>query len=485
MEIKYNGGRAFCHISTKASFDPVKTIYLCPSDNDAKSLDVAEEFAVKSGWEEGWKQADTSLLKNIYNETKNSFKTQNGKAIWGRMGSLWCWETLLFCVGYEEGADFLAVFTSNNPNFAAATVLIGNKNNYQPTDDISDHWLVKNVSKDYCIKNSDIAAKVVSYTNDDVIEPQKLYDEIISHNIRWKNGPDGSLSDIKTEEELLKEATNRKYDISLNGKTYSYIVHKPINLKDTKAPVVFTVHGRGEPAWMFIQKNGWCELSDKTGEFIVVSVDSPGNIWFLDRDRECFEIIINSLKKDYSIDKERIYLTGFSNGAIMTREMALYSPQLFAAIAASNGPKFDSVSMGEKEALTYEGEPSEIVLKDIESFSKENWEMPAIFFYGDNDPAAKEEENPVKKLFLDANGCEELNVKELNPNKHLLGEGYVQRDRFKIFAYPSKTHSGEILQYTIIMKNMPHGAIPDESLFTWNFLKQFKRIDGDKAVTFL
>ena len=33
-----------------------------------------------------------------------------------------------------------------------------------------------------------------------------------------------------------------------------------------------------------------------------------------------------------------------------------------------------------------------------------------------------------------------------------------------------------------IMRDMPHGAVYEESRFTWEFLKQFRRIGGARKV---
>ncbi|RAP49590.1 MAG: hypothetical protein BZ138_07510, partial [Methanosphaera sp. rholeuAM270] len=100
---------AYTYVSTKAAFDPVRTIYICAPGRSAGSQAEAEQFAVDSGWKriaedegavlvlpvvpDGWDSAPEDLLIEYYKATRNDFSTRSGQAIWGRRGTLWCWET--------------------------------------------------------------------------------------------------------------------------------------------------------------------------------------------------------------------------------------------------------------------------------------------------------------------------------------------------------------------------------------------------------
>lgn len=111
MRIAWEGRELYCHISTKAGFDPVKTLYVCAPGADAASYEAAARFAQASGWREiaeqdgavlvlpivpyGWRAEDAGLLMEIYRGTRGSFPTQSGKSLYGRGGYLWCWETLI------------------------------------------------------------------------------------------------------------------------------------------------------------------------------------------------------------------------------------------------------------------------------------------------------------------------------------------------------------------------------------------------------
>lgn len=133
MRIAWEGRELYCHISTKAGFDPVKTLYVCAPGADAASYEAAARFAQASGWREiaeqdgavlvlpivphGWRAEDAGLLMEIYRGTRGSFPTQSGKSLYGRGGYLWCWETLIYAVGYEDGASFLGDASAACPSF--------------------------------------------------------------------------------------------------------------------------------------------------------------------------------------------------------------------------------------------------------------------------------------------------------------------------------------------------------------------------------
>lgn len=546
--------RFYYYVSTKASCDPAKTIYLCPPGQAAKSEEAAGQFAMESGWQEiaeeqeailvipiaeqGWAKEPVSLLFDLYNETKNSFQTRSGSAIWGRAGSLWCWETVLYLAGYEDGAVFAGNVLAAYPNFAAAVALIGGlPDTYEKGNQPSGHWMVRNVSTDYAVLNREIpvclwlfdmqqgsAEEAVSYfaksckarekaeqeTIDGIntlvyknakeqahqirlvtgsfakeeLRSRFIFDQLFAHVIRWKNSPDGTLAWMDSKAEFYQNPRFIRHTVTLKDAAYDYFVHLPDGKSASQVrnmPVVFTIHGRGEPAWMFTVKNGWDRLCDETGEFIVVSPDSPGNIWFLLRDGDVFAKIIAQLKEDYQIDTERVYLTGFSNGAVMAREMAYYRPDLFAAVSPSNGPWFDTRSMQLIDASKPPKETAKEITAYRDAFLENGWQMPCAFFYGDNDPASRAEQDENIASFLAANHCGKEPARVYTgENYFTLQNGYQEGDRFKTSVYCSEDDVPRVC--ITVMKNMPHGAIYEESRFAWAFLKRFCRRNGEKRV---
>lgn len=540
----------YSYISTLAGYDPVRTYYVCAPEEDAASLDSLARFAEVSGWREaaqqrgavlvmpaapgGWDALPDTLLMDIYLETRNRFQTRSGKALWGRQGGLWCWETMICLAGYRQGAAFAGRALVRCPNLFAATALVeGAPADFRAGDQPSSHWLVKNVGGDYRKRNRDIPVCLWMWGSQEQTQPAVDYftrqegakpaevtiaghparlwqsedrpacqvavfsggprpgpeltrliaGELFSHAIRWKNSPDGTLDRIHDREEFYHHPLFTRHTVTANDSDYDFFVHLPARMDREAAaglPLVFTVHGRGEPAWMFTTKNGWDRLADETGEFILVSPDSPGNIWFLDRDGAAFPAMVQFMAEHYRIDTTRVYLTGFSNGGMMARETGVRYPWLFAGISPWNAPRADTFALRREDSPAMPDRFGPEMEEVLAGFTAGGYELPAWFCYGDNDPAAAPEENLMLETLLRANGCTGEAVALDSASQYPRGAGYQQGERFSTMAYPKA--DGAVPVAVTVMKEMPHGAIHDQSRAAWRFLRRFRRIEGRKDI---
>lgn len=539
MDVRNLSHPIYSYTSSKAAWDPCRTIYLCPPASQAGTLGEAERFAADSGWRDlaeesgsvlvvplvpkGWESKPNNLFLEIYRETKNLFKTRSGKAIWGRNGRLWCWETMLYLAAYEDGAIFAGNALIRHPGFFAAAALVnGTPNDYTGAEDISDHWLVPDVSLDYNMKNRQIPVHLwvfqkqgaawapdyftgcygtcdkseikmqewmgemtVSKTNPawqtrifsgdfdsmDLKLNRAILTQCFEHVIRWKNGPDGTLALTDSREAFYASPRFLRRTATVDGRDYDYFVHLPkgrTNQQLAGLPLVFTIHGRGEPAWLFTAKNGWDRLGDETGEFILVSPDSPGNIWFLPRDGMVFPKIVSEMEAEFRIDTSRVYLTGFSNGGMMAREAAVSFPHLFAGVSPWNAPIGNTAAMMKEDSNLMEPRFDQEFSSLLDTFVKSGYEMPCAFVFGDKDPAASAKSDLMIKPMLAANRC----IFTEETRKH------------DCFAVSHKDNRGRTMVTVTVMKNMPHGAVCEESRLTWEFLKNFRRIEGSRQVGF-
>ncbi len=214
----------------RTSYDPAKFLLVFPPSDQARSREQASRFAQSSGWQAlaeydgavlvipiapaGWQQEDVDLPGQLYDALRNQFPSRNGHSLLGRGSKLWCWETLIYLVGYGDGADFAGDSLVAHPNrFAAAALVGGAPRHFAAGQNTSSHWLVPQVSEGYCRKNCQI--------------PSCL----------WMLGAPEEAAGL---------------------------------------PLVFSVHGRGEPAWLFATKNGWDTLADETPEFVLPCRIPPG-----------------------------------------------------------------------------------------------------------------------------------------------------------------------------------------------------------------
>ena len=545
----------YSYVSTRACYDPAKLIVLFAPEKDAADAESLARFAQSSGWQAlaeydsailiaplapgGWKKQPAELPGMLYDAVRNSFDTRCAKSLTGRGGKLWCWETMVYWVGYDEGADFAGDCAVAAPSrFAAAALVRGAAAVYDAGEQPSSHWLAPHVSAGYARKNCEIPAcvwlldapeqaaeaavryyagpngydpsaalqivtvggiKAARYaaapedaaqlliTQGPLPEGMALAHAILTglfdRVIRWKNGPDGTLAALPGRAGFYTDGRFSHLSVTVGGLEYSCAVHLPDGMNAEQAaglPLVFSVHGRGEPAWLFATKNGWDTLADRTREFVLAVPDSPGNIWMLERDGEAFGAMIDAICGRWQLDRTRVYLTGFSNGGSITREVGSAHPEWFAAIAPFNGPVRAPGGIMQPQALCPALIPS-------------GYQLPYWVTVGDSDPAAPVDLDEQLEVMLAVNGCTCRPAEDLftryAPDEIRTGEnwytaenGYRQGGRFCTYVYHSPDGSPRV--GATVMRDMPHGAITEQSDAAWQFLRCFSRPQGSKEVVF-
>ena len=146
-----------------------------------------------------------------------------------------------------------------------------------------------------------------------------------------------------------------------DGMNRKAIVYTPKAIKDlTSVPVVLFLHGGGGKAEN-VERYGIREYADRYG-FILVAPDGTGSLslhtwnggtWMVDgKAQSCcgtaarndvddvgfIEALIDRLIETYGADPDRIYVTGFSNGAIMGYRLACELSDRLAAVAVAAPP---------------------------------------------------------------------------------------------------------------------------------------------------
>lgn len=147
--------------------------------------------------------------------------------------------------------------------------------------------------------------------------------------------------------------------MNCDGLKRTYLIHIPSSYDKTKsAPLVIALHGGGSSGKNMVNLTlgGFNALADKEG-FIVVYPDAVERQWNDGRtgvkyrfhkieqinDVSFISALIDRLIKEYKIDNKRVYVTGISNGAIMTYRLGYELAEKITAIAPVDGLMAPSV----------------------------------------------------------------------------------------------------------------------------------------------
>jgi polyhydroxybutyrate depolymerase len=141
----------------------------------------------------------------------------------------------------------------------------------------------------------------------------------------------------------------RSLEIEFDGLRRTYLVHVPTRyVADTPLPLVVVVHGAFDSAAGIEKVSGFSRLADREN-FIVLYPNGIGRLGFFQHwnaghccGRAAAEKIddvgflaaaIEDLQRRLSVDRDRIYMTGFSNGGMLTYRFAAERGDLLAAAA--------------------------------------------------------------------------------------------------------------------------------------------------------
>lgn len=162
-------------------------------------------------------------------------------------------------------------------------------------------------------------------------------------------------------------AGNRTEEIICDGLDRTYIIHIPFSHNKRKSvPLLIVLHGGGGTSKGMVEltRGGFNTLADKKG-FIVVYPDGINKHWndsrndILAADVEKIDdvgfisTLIDYLVKTLNVDPNNVYVTGMSNGAMMTHRLALELADKITAVAtiAGNIPEDQLQSGTPKRAI--------------------------------------------------------------------------------------------------------------------------------------
>ncbi len=149
-----------------------------------------------------------------------------------------------------------------------------------------------------------------------------------------------------TPPELVRTLSDTTRYIDFNGEQRSYLLHIPSGIDpDQTTPVVLIFHGFGLSGTEMVRITGFNDQADSEG-FVAVYPNGSGSRSAWNGGDCCGEAsanqiddvgfvraLIEDLSTTITIDRKRVYATGFSNGAIMAYRLACELSDQIAAIA--------------------------------------------------------------------------------------------------------------------------------------------------------
>lgn len=164
-------------------------------------------------------------------------------------------------------------------------------------------------------------------------------------------------------------ASQKDHELKFEGSQRTFVVYSPSSLAKEKLPLMIVIHGGTGNAHHSARTMGMNDVAEKNN-FIVAYPDGTGTALGADRrvwnagnccaiaqrkninDVKFIKEMIENIEKNYPIDENRIYVTGESNGAMLTYRLVCELPDVFAAAVPVSGTlMLDSCKAGQKIAL--------------------------------------------------------------------------------------------------------------------------------------
>jgi polyhydroxybutyrate depolymerase len=284
---------------------------------------------------------------------------------------------------------------------------------------------------------------------------------------------------------------NQQYfQINVNGVERQYLMYVPTAYSAGQAvPLLLALHGGSGNAKQFEDETGFNQIAEREG-FIVVYPDGLGTFKFalhvwnsgyikaasdMGTDDVSFIMdLVAYLKTTYSIDTARVYITGHSNGAMMTDRIAAEHPELFAAaapVSSSVGGK--ATPNSQNYTIPTPSQPISIVR--VHGLQDDN-----VLYFGGYSKSGfsvgvryDDSENVSTSFWVNNNGCQST------PTVSNSSNGLISMERFS-----GGKNSTEVVLVTINNENHFWGnmnsAVKNEQFYgnslaemIWNLIKVY------------
>jgi polyhydroxybutyrate depolymerase len=152
---------------------------------------------------------------------------------------------------------------------------------------------------------------------------------------------------------VVAGTADRSGTLDVDGRTRTYFLHVPRGYDGTRpAPLVVLLHGAGQSPRSAEKMSGMSAKAD-TENFLVVYPSGTGRLSSMPTwnsgaccgyamennvdDVGFLRALLNKLEQDYAVDRKRVFVTGISNGGMMSYRLACELADRIAAIAPVEG----------------------------------------------------------------------------------------------------------------------------------------------------
>jgi poly(3-hydroxybutyrate) depolymerase len=331
-----------------------------------------------------------------------------------------------------------------------------------------------------------------------IIYIEEIWNELFSKVRRTNTGTHGeceprlNLSEVGFEIFLEDEKLG-------DGLRHSWFTHVPQCIKRdylTKVPLMIFMHGGSDNPEEAAEMSKFHEIGEREGFITVYPWASNKAVWNMqlldiqgeNKDDVLYILsLIEYMRANYPVDEQRIYLSGFSNGAGMAQTVAMLHPEKIAAICHidSNWP---GERLGPAEFDPEVEKPFRLALTKQNEFP---YRMPVWYTYGTREPSypvynkcSQQHQYDFWKRYnnikirmtpdqevADPSGCgvpgdvtESLKPCSLHPNH-----------QYDIQRFYSEDDGNENLYNFVIMRDKGHEVARMDPELGWNYVKQFRR----------
>ncbi len=134
--------------------------------------------------------------------------------------------------------------------------------------------------------------------------------------------------------QMLVTKDKRRFTVNLAGEIRTGALKIP-QKRQQHSPMIIVLHGMGASGEA-MRSRGFDLVAGKCGYFIVYP-DGKNGGWSSLNDNAFFEVIIREMYEQYAIDRNKVFMSGHSLGAIQCYESALLLGKKIAGIAAVSG----------------------------------------------------------------------------------------------------------------------------------------------------